>query len=167
MPFGAFFYYYSRMINFKSVSIIASIFLAAGCGVKIRNGGYALRDSQIEDLKNVKNKQQALKVVGNPSVKLETFATDKNAEEIWMYSSYKSNQTAFLTPVYENYDLVILTFDKSGNTKNVTAKKLDAERFIAYAPETTNFDGEIKLGLFSELFGHIGQFSPIALPISQ
>jgi outer membrane protein assembly factor BamE (lipoprotein component of BamABCDE complex) len=154
-------------MNLKNTVIIVSlIFTITACGSKIRNGGYALRSSQISELQIVKDKQQALKIAGNPSSKLEIFDTD-NKDEIWMYSSYKSVQTAFLTPVYENYDLVILTFDKNGKTKNTTVKNLDTKKFIAYSSEKTEFDGEIKLGLLSELFGHIGQFSPISLPVSQ
>ena len=145
----------------KNILLLGFFFLLVGCGAKVRNGGYSLREYQIEDLKKIKNKDEALQIAGSPSSKIEIF-NDNKGQEIWLYSSYRSEQTAFLDPKYTNYDIAILYFNKSGNLEDLTIKKLDQDKFIAYSDARTEFPGKIQLKLISELFGHIGKVS--ALP---
>lgn len=142
--------------NIITLSLL--LIILSACGAKIRNGGYSLRSYQINDLSEAKNKNQVLQIAGSPSVKIEHF--NKN-NEIWLYASYKSEQTGFLNPEYKNYDIVILSFDNDGNIKQKQIKKLDQDKFIKYSDAKTEFPGEIRLELISELFGHIGKVSTL------
>lgn len=144
----------------KNFIIVILSILITSCGAKVHNGGYSLRPYQINDLSRAKTKDEARQIAGSPSAKIEQFDKKEN-NEIWLYSSYRSEQTAFLDPDYTNYDIAILVFDKNGNTKDTIIKKLDQNKFIQYSSEKTEFPGEIRLKLISELFGHIGKVSTL------
>ena len=70
------------MIIRNYILLFILLITLSACGAKVRNGGYSLRPYQIDDLKRVKNKQEALQIVGSPSSKLEIF-NGNNKDEIW------------------------------------------------------------------------------------
>lgn len=145
----------------KKILIIAFIsIILSSCGAKVKDGGYVLRNTQIEELQKAKTKSEVIKIAGSPSSKFDKKLLE-NENEIWLYSSYHSYQTAFFDPVFDKYDLVLISFDDKDNVISTKVKQFKNKEFLSYSNATTEFEGQIELGLISELFGNIGAVNPL------
>ncbi len=117
-----------------------------------------------EDQKNVEvgvdTKSTVLARLGSPSTQS---AFDQTA---WYYISTIQERYAFYTPRTVQREVLVVKFDADGKVANVERFGMERGQVIAYNDDRTPTRGR-ELGIVEQIFGNIGNTSPIRTPDEQ
>jgi outer membrane protein assembly factor BamE (lipoprotein component of BamABCDE complex) len=142
----------------KKISVLFSLLiLLNSCATKEYRKGHIIHETQKEEVKEAKTKEEIKQTIGSPSL------TTIFGEETWIYTYADQKQWAFLPPKETDFEMLVIKFASDDTIKSMNFYGKNKKNNIAMASATTPIPGEVELGFFQELFGNIGRFLPSQL----
>lgn len=135
------------------LSAVAVLSITA-CEGNIVRRGYIPQKMELKQLQEAKTKADIKKILGTP-----TFVSQADGTS-WIYTSYKTVQTAFLKPEFKNYYVMKIKFDKKGNITSRTVRNIKDKEFAQISDKTTTFSGGKETTFIREVFGNVGAVNP-------
>lgn len=124
-----------------------------GCAQTVDKRGYLMDENLVKEIKpGVDNRASVLAVLGTPTL-AGTFDEDN-----WYYISRTQESWAFFRPDVVDNKVLKISFDQSGNVKDISRVGMEAAREISPVSDTTPTRGK-ELGFFEQIFSNIGRFS--------
>jgi outer membrane protein assembly factor BamE (lipoprotein component of BamABCDE complex) len=146
------------------VKVAALALLAAGTAacnpVRDQHGFAAVTEDQKNVEVGVDTKSTVLARLGSPSTQS---AFDQTA---WYYISTTQERYAFYKPSTVGREVLVVKFDADGKVSNVEKFGMERGQVVAYNGERTPTRGR-ELGIIEQIFGNIGNSSPIRTPEEQ
>lgn len=140
-------------ISSSILSMLAILSITA-CEGNIVRRGYIPQKMELKQLQEAKTQAEIKKILGTP-----TFVSKADGTS-WIYTSYKTIQTAFLKPEFENYYVMKVKFDKKGNITSKSVRNLKDKEFAQLSDMTTTFEGGKESTFLREVFGNVGTVNP-------
>lgn len=133
-----------------SAALVGMALAASGC-TKIRyNMGYIVDPTLVAAVQpGVDNKASVQQTLGRPSF------NSQFDDQQWYYVSRNTVQTAFLKPKPTGQNIIIVSFDKSGNVAKVDQRGLQKVASLSPVTDKTPTLGR-KHSIFTDIFGGIG-----------
>jgi outer membrane protein assembly factor BamE (lipoprotein component of BamABCDE complex) len=124
-----------------------------GCAKTVDQRGYLMDEELIQEIRpGVDNRASVLAALGTPTVP-GTFD-----DENWYYVSRTHESWAFFRPDTVDNQVLQVSFDPSGNVKEITRAGMEAARDVNPVDAKTPTRGK-ELGFFEQIFSNIGRFS--------
>jgi outer membrane protein assembly factor BamE (lipoprotein component of BamABCDE complex) len=125
----------------------------SGCAKTVDQRGYLMDEDLIKEIRpGVDNRASVLAALGTPTVPA-TFD-----DENWYYVSRTQESWAFFHPDVVDNQVLQISFDQSGNVREISRAGMEAAREIDPVGEKTPTRGK-ELGFFEQIFSNIGRFS--------
>jgi len=124
-----------------------------GCAKSVETRGYLMDESLVSEIRpGVDNRASVLAALGTPTVP-GTFD-----DENWYYVTRTQESWAFFRPDVVDNQVLQVSFDQSGNVKEIARAGMEAAREISPVGDRTPTRGK-ELGFFEQIFSNIGRFS--------
>jgi outer membrane protein assembly factor BamE (lipoprotein component of BamABCDE complex) len=124
-----------------------------GCAQTVDQRGYLMDEDLVKEIRpGVDNRASVLAVLGTPTL-AGTFDEDN-----WYYVSRTQESWAFFRPDVVENQVLMVSFDQSGNVKDISRMGMEAAREISPVDAKTPTRGK-ELGFFEQIFSNIGRFS--------
>jgi outer membrane protein assembly factor BamE (lipoprotein component of BamABCDE complex) len=132
---------------------MASVAVLPGCAKTVAQRGYLMDESLIKEIRpGVDNRASVLAALGTPTIP-GTFD-----DENWYYVTRTQESWAFFRPDVVDNQVLQVSFDQSGNVKEIIRGGMELARDISPVREKTPTRGK-ELGFFEQIFSNIGRFS--------
>jgi len=143
----------NRQTLLVALGLVASAVILPGCAKTVDTRGYLMDEDLIKEIRpGVDNRASVLAALGTPTVP-GTFD-----DENWYYVARTQESWAFFRPDVVDNQVLQVSFDQSGNVKEISRAGMEAAREVDPVGDKTPTRGK-ELGFFEQIFSNIGRFS--------